>query len=90
MLQEPHTVLDLNRPTADDGQTALHRSCSTGNLELVKLLVSHGADPHRKNSEGWSALHLAVFNGHSEVTSYLLQVLHKHSPPLTCKEEEAC
>jgi Ankyrin repeats (3 copies) len=59
---------------SSDGQTALHQSCRAGNLELVKLLVSHGADVRLANRDGWSALHIAVGAGHQDVARYLLRV----------------
>lgn len=43
-----------------DGITALQRSCFTGNLKLVQLLVTHGADLNIQDKEGWSVMHAAT------------------------------
>ncbi|ESO12818.1 hypothetical protein HELRODRAFT_187992 [Helobdella robusta] len=74
ILTERHTFLDLNR-YCRDGQTPLHHCSSSGNLKLVRLLVEHGANPRRKNKEGWTPLHLSVFRGHRKITAYLLKIL---------------
>jgi len=58
---------------AADGQTALHQCCRSGNLELVKLLVSYGADVRLATRDGWTALHIAVGAGHQEVVRFLLK-----------------
>lgn len=58
---------------AADGQTALHQCCRAGNLELVKLLVSYGADVRLTTRDGWTALHIAVGAGHQDVVRFLLK-----------------
>jgi ankyrin repeat protein len=55
-----------------DGQTPLHQSCMDGNLEVVKLLVRHGADVRLANRDGWSPLHVASFCGFYDIVSYLV------------------
>ena len=60
-----------------EGQTALHRGCMEGNLEVVKLLVKFGADVRLANRDGWSALHLAAYGGHRHVTLYLISAFNR-------------
>ena len=55
-----------------EGQTALHQSCLDGNFELVKILVKFGADIKLANRDGWNALHIAAYGGHSDIALYLL------------------
>lgn len=55
-----------------EGQTALHQSCQLGNLELVKVLVRFGADVRLANRDGWSALHIAAFGGHTDILLFLM------------------
>ena len=43
-----------------------------GNLDLVKLLVRHGADLHIKTDKGNLPLALAINAGHDHVAKYLL------------------
>lgn len=56
-----------------DGQTALTQSCLDGNLEVVKLLVSHGASLQLTNRDGFSPLHVACWCGKIDVMQYLLR-----------------
>lgn len=78
LLRTP--VVDINGYNVD-GQTALHQSCLSGNLELVKLLVQFGADVRLTNRDGWSALHIAAYYGHRDIALYLINAsLHyRHS-----------
>jgi ankyrin repeat protein len=43
-------------------------------LEVAKLLVEHGADPHHKNADGLTATDLAERRGLTEVAAYLRAV----------------
>lgn len=61
----------LNRMDGD-GWTPLHRAVRRGQLELVRLLVAHGADCRLADRDGWSPLHLAT--GHTQVLLYLLSL----------------
>jgi len=53
--------------------TPLLRVCSSGSLQDVKLLVTHGADPGAQTSGGLSCLFVAAMNKHKPVVSYLLK-----------------
>ncbi|XP_069169101.1 uncharacterized protein [Procambarus clarkii] len=65
-------LVQINGFTAD-GQTALTQSCMDGNLEVIKVLVAHGASLHLTNRDGFSPLHLACWRGKYEVMQYLLR-----------------
>lgn len=43
----------------EEGWTILHREALAGNLEPVKTLLKHGANPNEKNNEGKTPLDLA-------------------------------
>ncbi|KAJ3095273.1 hypothetical protein HDU96_001246 [Phlyctochytrium bullatum] len=43
-----------------------------GDAVAVKLLLAAGADPATQNVNGFSAIHLAVFNGHEDVLCTML------------------
>jgi hypothetical protein len=45
---------------------------SEGNLDILQLFVSKGADLGYVDSDGWSCLQYAVQNGHNELIEYLL------------------
>ncbi|HVI39517.1 MAG TPA: ankyrin repeat domain-containing protein [Anaerovoracaceae bacterium] len=50
--------LDVNQ-TGYDLRTPLHQATKGGRLEIVKLLLANGADPTKKDNEGFTALELA-------------------------------
>ena len=50
---------DVESPSLTN-KSALHRACEYGNPDAVKLLLSFGADPTRKDSLGRSPLHFAA------------------------------
>lgn len=41
--------------------------------KCATVLLEHGADPNIRDNNGNSALHYAVYNGHEEMASLLLQ-----------------
>lgn len=54
------------------GQTPLHRSCSTGSLQICKILVEHGATQSIRNSNGWYPIHIASYHGYTDIVKFLL------------------
>ena len=60
--------VDVN--TADDeGYSALHAAAENDHLEVVKLLISKGADINHRST--YTALELAEMAGNKEVVVYL-------------------
>ncbi|KAA8908846.1 ankyrin repeat protein, partial [Sphaerosporella brunnea] len=57
---------------AEDDETALSRAAEAGYIEVVRLLLAHGADISSCNSAGDSPLHLAAMMGRTEVVRVLL------------------
>ena len=55
------------------GWTALHEACNHGFLDIVKVLIEHGADVNVHGLEGDTPLHDAAANGHEEITIVLIQ-----------------
>ncbi len=51
------------------GDSALMFAALGGNLEIVRLLVGHGAEI---NQSGWTSLHYCAWSGHTEVCKFLL------------------
>ena len=66
--------VNLNYLDSTDGQTPLHKSCTTGCLTITKLLVEYGACKSIQNSEGWFPIHLASFYGHMDVVMFFLSL----------------
>ena len=54
------------------GNTALHWACLGGHLDIVKLLLSRGAQPAAANDKDQIPLDLAAFNSHMHVVDYFL------------------
>ncbi len=54
-------------------ENAFLQACHDGELALVQDLVERGTNIHVTDNDDFSALHLAVQGGHSEVVLYLLE-----------------
>jgi ankyrin repeat protein len=66
---ETRTVF-TNQWLDENGATALLRASQSGDLPLMKLLLSHGADPKIKTELGVTALHVAAGIGWVEGITY--------------------
>ena len=55
------------------GDTALHHATRNGDLEIVKQLVSKGADVNAIADQGHFPLYCAAGHGHVETTRYLVE-----------------
>lgn len=66
---------DVNIKNSSTQKTALMEAAEGGNLEIVKLLLEHGALAAELNSDGMSAMDLARSNGHFDVST---EILKKH------------
>uniref|UniRef100_A0A8C2SPK1 Uncharacterized protein n=1 Tax=Coturnix japonica TaxID=93934 RepID=A0A8C2SPK1_COTJA len=57
-----------------NGRTLLANAAYSGNLDVVNLLVSRGADLEvEDNRDGWTALRSAAWGGHTEVAGILIK-----------------
>ncbi|XP_019399342.1 PREDICTED: ankyrin repeat domain-containing protein 16 isoform X1 [Crocodylus porosus] len=54
--------------------TPLMMACTRTNLDVIKDLIEHGANPLLKNKDGWNCFHIASREGHPQVIQYLLAV----------------
>ncbi|KAK2704545.1 hypothetical protein QYM36_016821 [Artemia franciscana] len=52
--------------------TPLHWAIKQGLLQMVVLLMKHGADPQIRDGEGYSGIHLAAQYGHTSIIAYLV------------------
>jgi len=52
-----------------DGRTVLCSAAQQGSVEVVQLLLDRGLDETHRDNCGWSPLHIAAFEGHTEVCS---------------------
>lgn len=49
-------------------------ACTRRNLEVIRDLVEHGANPLLKNKDGWNSFHIASREGDPLILQYLLAV----------------
>lgn len=66
---------DIDVDIADlSGQTALTRACRQGYLNIVKRLVSMGADIDYQAKDGYTPLMYAAYYGHMDIINLLLDL----------------
>ena len=63
---------DPNIPDPVHRLTILHDAARDGYLDMVKVLLSHGANANLKDDRGYLPVHLAEQEGHTEVVKLLL------------------
>ncbi|XP_012495978.1 PREDICTED: ankycorbin isoform X3 [Propithecus coquereli] len=56
-----------------EGKTAFHLAAAKGQVECLRVMVTHGVDVTAQDTTGHSALHLAAKNSHHECIRKLLQ-----------------
>jgi uncharacterized protein len=66
---------DASTSLTDNMWEHLHLAAWTGDLESIKLRVRSGADLSLPDQYHWTALHLAVWNMHSEMVLFLLDAI---------------
>jgi len=71
MLRRVSLCIDVNRINMA-GMTALHQAVLDDSLVLVRLLLLHGAQIDKTDTDSWTPLHAAAANGHYNIVRYLL------------------
>ncbi len=75
MLKDIEAELEKDQSIAntmfEDGWTLLHQEAMAGNLGIVKLLISHGADVSALTPNGYTAALVARKIGWSEIAEYI-------------------
>lgn len=56
-----------------DRFTSIHYACHRGNIDIVKFLLSYGADMRAMSQNGVSCLHLAAVSGNCTLVKYLIE-----------------
>jgi len=86
LLEHPGGPVDVNAATPDKGSTPLWLACRKQNgHEVVKLLLTHSADPTIASKDGWTTLHAAAEAG---AIACLRELLHLPNIPLNATMTE--
>lgn len=56
----------------EDGLTALHQCCIDNKVDMLKLLIEHGANVNAEDSDKWTPLHAAATCGHLTLVKLLI------------------
>ena len=65
--------LDVDAVDESTGMTALHHAAGTDQLEIIKILMAHGADSSTSDSQGSTALHHALDGSDVRCLDFLLR-----------------
>jgi hypothetical protein len=63
------------------GETALHHAARHGDVEVIKVLLAHGADPNAKTPVGATPLHVARAFGEERAAKLLVEAGAKSDAP---------
>ena len=69
--------------TKPSGETALHKACSWGKVDMCEVLLAAGADPNKRDSRGRTPMHEACANGKIEAARVMLA----YRPNLSIKDK---
>jgi ankyrin repeat protein len=73
LVNDPDLARASNPEAPHQGWTGLHAAARSGNVDAVRLLLEHGADPNaREAGDNTYALHWAAAHGHLEIVRTLL------------------
>jgi len=70
--QRGDTLNDVDERDPDFGMTALHYGSKQSNIDVVKILLAHGANPNMRAPDGRTALHFAAAYSTREICLELL------------------
>jgi hypothetical protein len=71
-LEDVLPQADINARN-EHGMTALMRAAYHGRVQMVRVLLEHGADPNLSRNDNFTALSLAAFFGHGEIVDILMR-----------------
>lgn len=72
LVQRRPNRMSINT-TDSTGRTLLTAAVKTGSIELVKFLITHGADVNSEDNLGWIPLMLAFGRNQFEIMKYLIE-----------------
>ena len=68
--------IEVNSFNYDILMTPIQIACYKGNLNIIQLLYSHGANLYHKTVNKYTTLYYAIEGGHLNVVKYLIEDLH--------------
>lgn len=72
LLDSGALVESMDKSSGTYGATPLMMAAKEGRNEVVKLLLEKGANLKTRSPDGWTALWLAVYNGHMDTAGIVL------------------
>ena len=51
----------------------MYKAAQKGHLEIMRLLIEHGADPNKAKANGATPMHMAVQQGHLDIVKLLIE-----------------
>ena len=54
-------------------KTALHFACGVNDVEVIAMLIKHGADCNARDANGFTPLHMAAISGNMEAVQKLVE-----------------
>jgi len=67
---------DINTPSAA-GWTPLHQYCGGNDVEFIRFLLDHGANPNAADKDGTTPIHLAVTRDNAEAKAIVEMLLQR-------------
>lgn len=65
----------------DNGETLLHIAAARGYMKVINLLLEQGADIEKRDNDGWTPLHAAVYGQHTNA----IQILFENTEDINCR-----
>jgi 26S proteasome non-ATPase regulatory subunit 10 len=85
ILQKDSDIANrLNQRIGFFGDTPLHHAASAGHVDILQLLLNHGASVNAVNNDGRTPLHYAASWGHVDI----LQLLLSHGASVNAVDKE--
>ncbi|ETK89089.1 hypothetical protein F441_06886 [Phytophthora nicotianae CJ01A1] len=84
LLTSPSIQVNLSCPL---GVTAFHAAANAGDVEMIRLLCDAGAQPEKRDDNGWTALHYAAACSTGlEAIHFLCEMLNEDFIDAQCSE----